>query len=114
MKKTATALFAGLILGFVGARYLFVGSWLNLIPWTIAGLGIGYWGTKNESIVNGVVYGFVLSFIFLLAEYSGKASLISRVPFFAVLGVFGGVGGLVLGLLGFSVKTRLTARRKKR
>jgi H+/Cl- antiporter ClcA len=69
---------------------------------------------KNESIVNGVVYGFVLSFVFLLAEYSGKASLISRVPFFAVLGVFGGVCGLVLGLLGFSVKTRLTAGRKKR
>jgi hypothetical protein len=114
MKKTATAVCIGLILGLIGARYLFVGSWLILIPWTVAGLGIGFWCTKNESIVNGVVYGFVLSFVFLLAEYSGKASLISRVPFFAVLGVFGGVCGLVLGLLGFSVKTRLTAGRKKR
>lgn len=114
MKKTATASFIGLILGFVGARYLFVGSWLVLIPWTVAGLAIGFWCTKNESIVNGVVYGFVLSFVFLLAQYSGKASLISRVPFFAVLGVFGGVCGLVLGLLGSSVKTKLTARKKKR
>ena len=101
---------AGLILGVVGSRYLFVGSWLNLIPWTIAGLAIGYWGTRNESIVNGITFGFILSFVFMLAGYNGGASLMSRVPFFAVLGVFGGVCGMILGLLGFYVKTKVTKR----
>lgn len=113
MNKTATAIVVGLVLGIVGARYVFVGSWINLIPWSIAGLVIGYWGSKIESIVNGLTYGFVLSFVFMLAGYSGKSPLVGRVPFFAVLGVFGGVCGLILGLIGFSVKTKLTARRKK-
>ncbi len=110
MKKPIASIVAGLILGVVGSRYLFVGSWLNLIPWTIAGFAIGYWGTRNESIVNGVVFGFILSFVFMLAGYNGRVSLISRVPFFAVLGVFGGVCGMVLGLLGFHVKTKVIKR----
>jgi hypothetical protein len=114
VKKTYAAIAAGVILGFIGARYLFVGSWLNLIPWSVAGFALGYWGTKNESMVNGVTYGFILSFVFMLAGYTGRASLISRVPFFAVLGVFGGVCGLVLALVGFSVKSKLTASKKKR
>jgi hypothetical protein len=113
VKKTYAAIAAGLILGVIGARYMLVGSWLNLIPWAVAGLALGYWGTKNESMVNGLTFGFVLSFVFMLVGYSGRASLISRVPFFAVLGVFGGVCGLILGLAGFSLKSRLTARKKR-
>ncbi len=113
MNKTATAIVVGLVLGIVGARYVLVGSWLNLIPWSIAGLAVGYWGSKIESIVNGLTYGFVLSFVFMLAGYSGKSALAGRIPFFAVLGVFGGICGLILGLIGFSVKAKLTARRKK-
>jgi hypothetical protein len=112
VNKTAIAAIVGLVLGIVGARYVFVGSWLNLVLWAIAGLGIGMWSTKNESMVNGVAYGFVLSFVFMLAGYTGKASLVSRVPFFAVLGVFGGVCGLTLGLLGFSLKTKMKGSKK--
>jgi hypothetical protein len=113
MKKIYTAIAAGVVLGIIGARFLFVGSWFNLIPWSLAGLAIGYWGTKNEAMIDGVVYGFVLSFVFMIAGYDGKASLISRVPFFSILGVFGGMCGLILGVLGFSVKTRI-AKQKKR
>lgn len=114
MNKTYTALAAGAILGVLGARFLFVGSWLNLIPWSIAGFALGCWGTRNEAMVNGVVYGFVLCFIFMAAGYSGKFSLVSRVPFFAVLGVFGSACGLALGLAGFHARNKLRKGRKKR
>jgi len=111
-EKTYTAIAVGLILGLTGARFLFVGSWLSLIPWSFAGIALGYWGTKKEAMINGVTYGFILSFVFMLAGYTGNASLISRVPFFAILGVFGGVGGLLLGLLGFFIKNKTVRPRR--
>ncbi|HEX7619590.1 MAG TPA: hypothetical protein VF359_00145 [Anaerolineales bacterium] len=107
MIKRIASIVVGALLGIIGARYLFVGSWLTLIPWTIAGLAIGYWGQRRESIINGGIYGFTLAFVFMIAGYSGSASLISRLPFFALLGVVGGICGLILGFLGFAVKDRV-------
>jgi hypothetical protein len=104
MTKVAVSVLVGALLGIIGVRYLFVGSALSLVPWTIAGLAIGYWSDKRASMINGAVYGFALSFVFMIAGYSGSASLLSRLPFFAALGLFGAVCGLVLGLLGFLLK----------
>lgn len=39
--KLLVAILAGALLGVLGARYLFVGSWLSLIPWGIAELALG-------------------------------------------------------------------------
>jgi hypothetical protein len=108
MLKLIVIIVMGALLGVVGSRYLFVGSWLSLIPWTIVGLAIGYVSQKRESMIDGVIYGFTLSFVFILSGYTGSESLISRVPFFVILGVFGGICGLVLGLLGFLIKNRIT------
>ena len=105
MRKTLIALIVGLVLGVVGAQFLLVGSWLNLIPWGIGGVAIGYCGTRRESVINGVCYGFVLTFAFMIAGYTGIFPLASRLPFFAILGVFGGICGLFLGLVGFQVRT---------
>jgi hypothetical protein len=107
VKKTATAALAGLVLGILGARFVFVGSWLSLVPWGIAGIALGSWGTKQEAVVDGVIFGFVLSFVFMIAGYSGSFSLASRLPFFAIIGVFGAVCGLALGLIGFRIKARI-------
>ncbi len=112
MKKTIVAALLGLFLGVLGARYVFVGSSLNLIPWGIAGLALGLWGTRNEAIINGVVYGFILAFVFMIAGYSGPFTLASRLPFFAILGAFGGVCGLLLGLIGFRIRTYLKTKKK--
>jgi len=70
----------------------------------IVGLLIGYGVQKREWLVNGSCYGFAITFVFMVAGYAGNAYLISRIPFFAMLGLFGGLCGLVLGLMGFEIK----------
>jgi hypothetical protein len=43
----------------------------------------------------------------MIAGYSGSASLISRLPFFALIGLFGGACGVGLGWVGFGIKRRV-------
>jgi len=86
MKKLIVSILAGSLLGFIGSRVLFVGSWLSLIPWGIVGLAIGYWSQKRDAMITGSCYGFALAFLFMIAGYAGSASLVSRLPFFAILG----------------------------
>jgi hypothetical protein len=96
MKQLLAAL-AGIVLGVIGSRYLFVGSFLSLIPWGIAGLLLGFWTHRpREAVAVGGLYGFLLAFVFMLAGYQGEAPLISRFPFFALLGLVGAVCGIVL------------------
>ncbi len=104
MIKVGVSALVGALLGVIGSRYLFVGSALSLIPWGIVGLAIGYWSTRRSSMLNGGVYGFFLAFVFMIAGYSGSASLLSRLPFFGALGLFGALCGFVLGLLGNLLK----------
>jgi hypothetical protein len=111
MLKLFVSIIAGAVLGILGSRYLFVGSWLSLIPWALVGLALGYWSWKRVALINGAVYGFVLSFVFMAAGYSGNASLVSRFPFFAVLGLFGAVCGCGLGFIG-SLARNYFPRRK--
>lgn len=91
----------GVLLGIIGSRFLFVGSALSLIPWGIVGLLLG-WFSKNrkKAKINGIIYGFFLCFSFMIAGYSGSAPLLTRMPFFAVLGLFGSVCGLILAIIG--------------
>ena len=114
MLKTIIAIIVGALLGIIGARYLFVGSALSLILWAIAGVLIGLWSdTRRQSILNGGLYGFVLSFDFMLSGYTGSEPVISRFPFFALLGLFGAVCGLILGWIGFFLKNKFAQRKSK-
>jgi hypothetical protein len=110
--KGIIAIAVGAVLGVVGARILFVGSWLSLVPWTIAGLLLGVWCERREWLWVGALYGFFLTFIFMVAGYSGSASVLSRLPFFALIGVFGAACGLALALVG-SLGRRLTRRERR-
>jgi len=113
MLKLLLSALAGAVLGILCSRYLFVGSWLSLIPWAIVGLALGFWSGGRTAWVNGAAYGFILSFLFMLAGYAGSAPLVSRLPFFALLGIFGAICGAALGLIGAYAR-KLTLGRKSR
>ena len=98
----------GLVLGFVNAKILFVGSAFSLIPWAIVGAFVGFLtNKKKDAVLSGALYGFVLSVVFIISGYNGTRPLIAVMPFFILLGLFGAVCGLVLGLVGYLLKLLL-------
>jgi hypothetical protein len=106
------AIFLGAVLGGLLAKFIFDGSAWNLILWAVTGIGIGIFArSKKEAGVSGALYGFVLSFLFMVRGYQGTAPLVTRFAPFAVLGLFGAVCGTVLGLIG-SVTMRLFIKEK--
>jgi hypothetical protein len=105
MAKLIFPIALGLALGWAASHALFLGWW-TLVPWGVAGLALGYWIGKQGALLAGGLYGFSLSFVFMLAGYSGSAPIVTRAPFFALLGVFGALCGLILAALGASIKTR--------
>lgn len=97
--RLAAAALLGLVFGIAAAHALFLGGW-TLVPWGVGGLAVGLGARRRSGIIAGAVYGFVLSFAFMVANYHGTASALGRVPFFAVFGIIGAGCGLVLGGLG--------------
>ena len=94
----------GLVLGVVGARFLLVGSWLNLVPWSVAGAGLGAWPRRvREATLVGAAYGFGLAFAFMIAGYTGTASLVSRLAPFLIIGAIGAMCGAALAALSASI-----------
>lgn len=96
---TIYSIVAGIVFGVLG------GPVYILIPWAIASLIIGYVSkTRKDALVNGFLFGFFASFFFMWHGYNGAAPVIIRFPFFAGLGGFGGVCGLILSLIGNASK----------
>jgi hypothetical protein len=108
-KKILASILAGSCLGVLGARYLFVGSWLSLVPWTIVGLGFGVWAQHKQWRILGALYGFFLFLVFTIAGYSGTASVSSRVPFFLIIGIVGSIFGFVTGWLGSVIRKKISS-----
>jgi hypothetical protein len=105
MLKLVVAFTVGVIIGAAGPQYAILG-WYSLIPWGLVAVALGTWGNKREALKSGVVYGFSLSFAFLVAGYNGTPSLVSRFPFFVILSLFGAICGLALSALGYYLKLR--------
>ena len=89
----------GALLGWAASHALFLGLW-TLVPWGAAGLALGYWTGRRGAMLAGTLYGFTLAFVFMLAGYTGQAAVVTRIPFFALLGLFGALCGLVLAAVG--------------
>src|SRR6266568_3034333 len=102
MTRFASAILAGLLLGWGAAHALFL-HWWTLVPWGLAALALGYRASRGEGAIAGALYGFVLCFVFTLASYGGAAPAITRIPFFSVLGLVGALCGSLLATLGASL-----------
>jgi len=107
MVKMIIAAILGVILGATGPYYASIG-WYSIIPWWMVGLAIGFWCTKRQSLYAGALYGFCLNFSFMIAGYTGTASLLRRLPFFILIGLFGAVCGVALAAAGYFVKAAYT------
>ena len=95
----ALAVIVGAALGAVSAHSLIATSWLCLIPWGVAGLLLGWWSRgRRQALWGGALYGFCISFAFLVAGYQGSAPVMSHVAAFSILSLVGAVCGVALGL----------------
>jgi len=92
-----TAIIAA-ILGILAAHALFLGWW-TLVPWGIAGIVLGY-KYKEKFVIAGIVYGFVLVFVFLIGQYTGSRPLIGLLPAFVLFSILGAICGLILTIIG--------------
>lgn len=108
------AILVGIVLGILDARFLFVGSWLSLLPWTVAGLAIGWWSAWRRPVSAGLAYGFAVAFSFMIAGYSGAAPVASRLPGFTLLGLVGSACGAALAVLGSQARKRLAGSTRPR
>ena len=79
MPKIVVACIVGVITGAAGPQYALLG-WYSLIPWGLVAVALGTWGNRREALKSGAVYGFSLSFAFLVAGYTGTASLVVTTP----------------------------------
>jgi hypothetical protein len=112
MFRVFIAVLVGLIFGILGPYYLAIGIF-SLIPWAFAAAILGYYcGGWAEAALDGAIYGFVLSFSFMIAGYTGNDPVAGRFPAFAILGLFGAACGSVFGLAGLGVRRSMIRRSK--
>ena len=96
------AVTGGAALGLLGGPV-----WI-LVPWAAVGLLVGAVSRKRrEALIAGLVFGFVVSFVFLVRGYSGTDPVLTKVPFFGLLGLFGALCGAVLSMVAFGATARL-------
>lgn len=99
LKNDVIPMFVSLLVG-AGIGY-FGGPVYILIVWGAVGLIIGALSTTRRSaLINGSLFGFAVSYSFMISGYQGTASLSSRLLPFVLFGIFGAVCGLILGLIG--------------
>ena len=98
----------GAILGLIGARYIFVGSPLSLIPWGLAALLIGYFSTTwKGALGSGALFGFCLAGTFMVAGYQGTASVTTYLIPFAIIGLVGALCATAGATVGHLIRTKV-------
>jgi len=95
----------GAVAGWSSAHALFLGFW-TLVIWGVLAVSLGLGARRGRAAAAGALFGLVASVVFMITNYGGSAPLLTRTPFFALLGVVGAVCGAPLGLLGAFIGAR--------
>ncbi|MCQ9164205.1 hypothetical protein [Arthrobacter sp. STN4] len=99
------------LLGLIGARYIFVGSALSLVPWGLAALIIGLFSrTWATALSRSALFGFCLAGTFMLAGYQGTVPVTNHLIPFAIIGLVGALCAITGATFGHLVRTKLRGR----
>lgn len=105
MKRSVGFVLLGIVFGIFYAKFIFLGAILTLATWGIGGILVGVLSNnRKESLWQGAIYGFVVSFAFLVVDYNGHNPIIRVLFPFALLSLFGALCGIVLGFAGNLLK----------
>ena len=98
---------AGVVLGLLAAKALFVGIAITFVVWTIAALVLGALAPSGRSaLLGGVVFGFPLASVFsVFARTGGDPNAVAAAALAA--GVVGAVSCLAISGVGFFGWSRL-------
>ena len=89
------AFLVGGVIGYLG------GSAKVLIVWSVVGLALGWLSASYKAAAAcGAIYGFALSYVFMLAGYDGTAPISTKLLPFVLFGLIGAVCGAVLATAG--------------
>jgi hypothetical protein len=92
---------AGVVLGLVGARYVFVNSGLSVIPWGLASVLIGFLAaTRKQAVFGAALFGFALAASFMAFSYDGSNGVAGVIVPFSLLGLVGAACAAILALVG--------------
>jgi hypothetical protein len=95
----------GIALGLIGARFVFVGSWLSLIPWGIVCIVIGLISRSwRATVLFAAVFGGSVVLAFELFGYQSTAPLTRALPLFAAIAIVGGISAAAAAALGHAAK----------
>ena len=96
--------------------HYFLNGWINVIPWGIVTIYIGYISVGRRNIViNGAIFGYFLFLIYILIGYGGKTdakSLTTFIPFTLVFSILGSAAGIIGAFIGNFVKQQIKSRYK--
>ncbi len=85
------AVITGGVLGGLASKLLFL-QWFTLLPWGVAAVAMGFWSpSRRAAVSNGLAFGFALGLLFMIGGYSGSDPVMTKLPFFAVLGALSAV-----------------------
>ena len=114
MSKLIT-IFLAIVISII-SYYIFTG-WFNIIPWTIFALLTGYFSTNQRStVINGVLFGYFLFFIYILIGYKGnsdRTGIIRIILFSLVFSLVGAVAGIISALIGQFLKCKLIRKKSE-
>jgi hypothetical protein len=85
-------LIGGLIAGFI-TGYFPVGPLVSFVVWGIMGVVLGFFVIdKKEALWAGAIYGFILTFIFMLLRFGGT---MDKLPGYLLLTLAMSIAGII-------------------